>query len=126
MDTSKTVDVSPAEWDRVQRRVAIRQQLKTEFNRQNYNPYRYVYRVELLDPAIQRFMAARASRYEYWKPTWKGFWGFMGLQIFPILFYSMYLTWEQRTKEMKYRSGEISYRDRKGKHVFVPDHVLVP
>ena len=123
-DTSKTIDVSAAEFDRIQRRAAIRSDLKAEFNRQLYNPYRKVYRVDFHDPAIERFMAARSACAEYWKPTWKSFWTFVGLQLVPIGLYSWWLTIEARDRENKFRSGEIDPRARGWKHNEVPDNLV--
>ena len=48
MAFEKTVDVSPEELDRIQRRAAIRSKLRNEFNRICYNPYRQIYRIELV------------------------------------------------------------------------------
>lgn len=33
-------------------------------------------------------MAAHKSRYDYWKPTWKQFFFFFGVQILPILLFA--------------------------------------
>jgi hypothetical protein len=122
-DTNKTVDVSAAEFDRIQRRAAMRAELKAEFNRQEYNPYRMAYRVEFHDPAVERFMAARVHMFDYWKPTWKSFWGFVAVNIAPIGIYAAYLTIEGRDRETKFRSGEIDPRARGWKTNYVPDNL---
>ncbi|CAG2180789.1 unnamed protein product, partial [Oppiella nova] len=75
---------SAAEMDRIRRRHEIRRRLKTEYNRLNYNPYKCAAHVEILDPSVQRFMAMRASMYQYWKPSWGSFAAFMGTAILPI------------------------------------------
>ena len=41
-------NASPEELDRIKRRNEIRQRLKSEFNKEFYNPLRLTYRVELV------------------------------------------------------------------------------
>jgi hypothetical protein len=43
-----TNDISPIELDKINRRAAIRKELKAEFNRKMYNPYRQIYRIEMV------------------------------------------------------------------------------
>lgn len=52
MPLGETIDYSPEELDRIRRRQEIRRNLKAEFNRQAYNPYRQVYRVELVSRCV--------------------------------------------------------------------------
>ena len=48
IDAGRVLDYSPEQLDRIRRRQDIRRELKDEFNRQCYNPYRNVYRIELV------------------------------------------------------------------------------
>lgn len=48
IDAGRVIDYSPDELDRIRRRQEIRRELKDEFNRQCYNPYRNVFRIELV------------------------------------------------------------------------------
>ena len=48
LDTSRTVDISFEELDKIKRRADIRRNLQNEFNRVIYNPYRQVYRVHFV------------------------------------------------------------------------------
>lgn len=77
-----------------------------------------------MDPAVQRFMAARASHYDYWRPTWKSFWFFIGVQIVPMIGYSYMLAYEAKTKETAYREGRVPAKDRLYKHIFVSDNLI--
>jgi hypothetical protein len=117
------VDVSPAELDRVARRAAIRANLKNEFNRKHYNPYRYIYHVDMNDPAVSRFMAAKVSRYDYWKPTWKSFFGWAGMTIVPVIAYGYYLKCARDEQERLYRSGAVATKDRTYKWTWVSSQI---
>jgi hypothetical protein len=111
-------DVSAAEMDRMKRRAEIRTKLQAEFNRMTYNPYRMVHRIEMLDPAVQRFMAAHVARFDYWKPDWKSFWIYLGTHFVPIALFAWVLGNDKTQFERKCRTGEISYHDREFKFGF--------
>lgn len=42
------------------------------------------------DPAVERAMAARAHRYEFVKPTWRGFLVYVGITFVPMVVLSYY------------------------------------
>jgi len=110
-------DASAVEADKVRRRNQIRRQLKNEFNRLHYNPYKLASHVEILDPAIQRYMAMRASMYDYWKPSWRSFFTYFGLTFLPVFGFGYILMVRKRNFDMKCRTGEIPYELRKHKMV---------
>jgi len=104
---------SPQEMDKIRRRKEIRQRLKAEYNRLNYNPYKLAAHVEILDPSIQRFMAMKATTYQYWQPTWRSFGLFASTTIIPIFLFGYYVNWQRNRFDQKCRSGEIPYEKRR-------------
>jgi len=107
----------------MRRRAQIRADLKKTFNQTFYNPYRQIYHVDFSDPAVERFMAAQTSRYDYWKPTWEGFFLFFFLQLFPILALGYYLKVTKGEFERKCRSGEITFHDRPYRRGYVSGEI---
>ncbi|RWS04515.1 hypothetical protein B4U79_04276 [Dinothrombium tinctorium] len=105
-------DLSPYELDKIRRRREIRERLRHEFNKKYFNPYNSAYRVVPTDPMVQRFMAARVSFYDYWKPSWRSFFQWFGLQVAPVIVFTVLVTYERKNREKKYKSGEISYEER--------------
>ncbi|KAI1294700.1 hypothetical protein HDE_05946 [Halotydeus destructor] len=118
------IDVSPDELDRMRRRREIRQRLQAEFNRKYYNPLKAVYNTDLMDPAVQRLMAARTARYEHWKPSWKSFAVYFSCTFLPIIVYAKYLFYARGEKEKLYRAGLIPAKDRSAKWVWVNSNDL--
>ena len=87
-------------------------------------------------------MAARASRYEFTKPTWKSFFLYFGVILPPMVFVGWYMDRErvgppvclsrslpltpicpQVKKERLYRSGLIPYEMQHNKAQRVPGNV---
>lgn len=69
------------------------------------------------DPAIQRFMAMRFTTFEHFKPNPKT--SFYGLAIIgiPLTVFAYFLKKSRDEKEYEYRTGQVSYRDRKFKFI---------
>ncbi|KAI2805681.1 hypothetical protein RDWZM_008872 [Blomia tropicalis] len=103
---------SPEELDRIKRRREIRMRLQHEFNRVAYSPYRMAHHVEVLDPAVSRYTAMRASIYEYWKPNWSNFWKFAFLTHIPIALLSYRLYTKMVKVDEDCKSGKIPYEKR--------------
>jgi len=57
----------------------------------------------------------RASRWEYFVPTWGEFWVWLATVIAPIFIFAEVLKWDRTRKEKLYRTGAIPYADRKVK-----------
>jgi len=59
-------------------------------------------------------MAAKAQgpRYSHWKPSWSGFFQWIGFVIFPIVGFAQFLKYDKREFERQCRSGEIPYSER--------------
>ncbi|CAL4243392.1 unnamed protein product, partial [Meganyctiphanes norvegica] len=64
------------------------------------------------DPAVQRFMSMRATRFEHFKPTPKSsLLGFVMLVV-PIVGYGWWMKTSRDDFEQKCRTGQIAYKDR--------------
>ncbi|CAG2106752.1 unnamed protein product [Medioppia subpectinata] len=103
---------SAQEIERIQRRAQIRRNLKSEFNRIYYNPYKAAAHVEMLDPAVQRFMAMRATYWQYWKPSWRSFANFFVASFLPIWGWGYFINYKRREFDAKCRTGEIRVHQR--------------
>lgn len=54
----------------------------------------------------------RVSHYDHFKPNFKTFRiGFLTV-VAPIIFFALAFKWERDTKEAKYRTGQVAYKDR--------------
>ncbi|KAF2365988.1 NADH:ubiquinone oxidoreductase subunit NDUFB4 [Trinorchestia longiramus] len=96
----------------IEKRAKMKANLKAQFIRQQYNPYRFINGNEpIFDPAVQRWMSMRACTQDFFKATPKT--SYLGLlNILPVAVLT-YIVHNLRAKnENMYRSGEISYRDR--------------
>ncbi|XP_018010471.1 uncharacterized protein LOC108667883 [Hyalella azteca] len=99
----------------IAKRARMKAALKAQFIKQQYNPYRFINGNEpIFDPAIQRWMAMKATTNEFFRPTPKtSLIGFLNVVPIGILFYFLYTS--RLEKERIYRSGQMSYRDRRFK-----------
>ena len=67
----------------------------------------------VFDPQIQRWAAARASYYEYFKPTAKNFRFLVVGLLIPVAGFMKLYWYENDWKEEQFTSGTIAYQDRK-------------
>lgn len=66
----------------------------------------------LFDPALQRFMSARASSYEYFKPTGANSLKAFALSVLPVAILT-YVVYKDRTAFWeKCKTGQIPYEKR--------------
>ncbi|GAB6032816.1 hypothetical protein CHUAL_012018 [Chamberlinius hualienensis] len=112
--TDGQYDLSAKEKELVLKRAALKESLKAEFlkkltNPQRYGPHEAGY---LFDPAIQRFMSMKATRYTYFQPTIKGFFIYAGMVLVPIIGLTYYFNKTRNDFDARCRRGEIPYRDR--------------
>ncbi|XP_015512079.1 NADH dehydrogenase [ubiquinone] 1 beta subcomplex subunit 4 [Neodiprion pinetum] len=118
MTTNKNnYDISPEQLRLEIKRNARRNELRQELQKIAGNPYRAGTGEggAPFDAGLQRFMAARAKTYEYFRPTLKG-----GLQYYaaiwtPILFFTWLVKRDRDRKEHRFRTGQVSYADREFK-----------
>ncbi|KAH9424636.1 NADH dehydrogenase (ubiquinone) B15 subunit [Dermatophagoides pteronyssinus] len=111
-DGKKQFWESPEEMQKIMKRREIRQRLQQEFNRVFYNPYRLSHHIEMMDPAVSRYSAMRASIYEHWKPNWRGFWKWSFLSYIPITLMAYRLAIYMREVDADCRTGVIPYEKR--------------
>lgn len=69
------------------------------------------------DQGLQRFQAARVTQYDHFKPNFKTARKGFFLVLFPIVAYAYMLKKERSGREHLYRTGQVSYRDRKFKFI---------
>jgi len=111
------VDLGPTSPSAVAERAAIKAAIKKEFQKQVTNPHRHASGEggALFDPAVQRFMSMKATRYDHFKPTPKSsLLGFVMLVV-PIVGYGWWMKTDREKLEHKYRTGQIAYKDREFK-----------
>lgn len=54
----------------------------------------------------------RVSHYDHFKPTFKSFkTGFL-IVVAPILFFAMAFKYERESREVKFKTGQVAYKDR--------------
>lgn len=54
----------------------------------------------------------RVSHYDHFKPTFKSFkTGFL-IVVAPILFFAMAFKYERESREAKFKTGQVAYKDR--------------
>ncbi|KAK8741091.1 hypothetical protein OTU49_002492 [Cherax quadricarinatus] len=112
-------DRGPTSVQAIKERAAIRAALKREFQKQVNNPYRHASGEGgyLFDPAMQRFMAMKATQYDHFKPTPRtSLLGFTMIVV-PFVGYAWLLKKDKEKFEHKCRTGQLSYADREFKFV---------
>ncbi|CRK99831.1 CLUMA_CG013139, isoform A [Clunio marinus] len=89
-------------------------ELRNEYLKQINNPYRHMTAEggHVFDPAIYRFHAMRVSHYDHFKPNFKTFRIGFGLVVLPILLSAWAFKYERETREEKFRTGQVAYKDR--------------
>ncbi|KAK2715143.1 uncharacterized protein LOC136041063 isoform X2 [Artemia franciscana] len=96
-----------------QERKRIRDALKLQYQREIYHPEGINNTGAKFDPAVQRFMAMRATSYERFKPTSRRSLLFLfGVYIIPIWSVVYFMDKRLERKESILSSGKVSYRDR--------------
>ncbi|XP_059166397.1 uncharacterized protein LOC131948737 [Physella acuta] len=115
-DPWKMYDATPDELRAIKERAKARENRKAEWMKKHSNPFRAAGGSGfLLDPAVQRFIALKATQNERFKYTFSSFGIACLLFVFPVslLTYTAYQNHVE--KERKYRNGEVMYKDRKDK-----------
>ncbi|XP_065337089.1 uncharacterized protein ND-B15 [Cloeon dipterum] len=112
-------DLSAKEMALLKQKIQRTAELKQQYLKQVHNPYRHASGEGgfVFDPAVARYQALRAGGYERFKPTWRNGLGAFGVVIFPMLVYGYFLHKERSEKEHRFRTGQVSYRDRLFKFV---------
>jgi len=112
-DPRTTYDVSEKELNLMKKRADMRSQLKAYWNKEFSNPHLRQFGGYVFDPQIQRWAAARASYYEYFKPTAKNFRFLIVTLLIPVAGFMKLYHYENDWKEEQFTSGTIAYQDRK-------------
>ncbi|XP_053202746.1 uncharacterized protein LOC128387565 [Panonychus citri] len=112
-NSSKMFDEAPEELEKMKRRNEIRQKLKLDFNRFQYNPYSSAYGIAYVDPQFERFNSAKYFRLDYWKPTLATFIVFAGTIFFPYFLLVRFDMDQEEYYWEKTQSGELNYHNRK-------------
>jgi len=111
-DPRTTYDVSEKEMGLMKKRAEMRAQLKAYWIKEFNNPHTRQHGGFVFDPQIQRWAAAKASYYEYFKPDKRATrFLFLGI-IFPVWGMHKLYCWERDFKEEQYTSGTVAYQDR--------------
>ncbi|XP_063603959.1 NADH dehydrogenase [ubiquinone] 1 beta subcomplex subunit 4-like [Penaeus indicus] len=103
--------------DAAKERAAVRAAIKKEFQKQITNPHRHGSGEGgvLFDPAVQRFMSMRATRYDHFKPSPRSSLIGVAMLAIPILGYGWWMKTSRENFEAKCRTGQVAYADREFK-----------
>lgn len=67
------------------------------------------------DPNFQRFHSMRVSYTEHFKPNWQSFKAGAYFVLLPIIGFAELVRYTKNKEENSYRTGQISYKDRRNK-----------
>ncbi|KAH9493102.1 hypothetical protein Btru_022314 [Bulinus truncatus] len=112
-DPWKMYDATPEELKAVRERAKLRQSLKAEWIKKSTDPWKGRESGGFLfDPAVQRFIALKATQAERFKGSFKSAAMACLMFVVPVglLYYSAVKN--KADKERKYRNGEVMYKDR--------------
>ncbi|XP_066993385.1 NADH dehydrogenase [ubiquinone] 1 beta subcomplex subunit 4 [Anabrus simplex] len=111
-------DVSAAKRRLLEDKAKQRAILRQEYIKQITNPHRHATGEGgvIFDTGIQRFMSMTVSGYDHFKPTPRSTaWGL--IIVAPIVLYAWWLKSSRDAQEKLYRTGQVSYRDRRFKFI---------
>ncbi|CAL1543057.1 unnamed protein product [Lymnaea stagnalis] len=112
-DPWKMFDVKPEELRAIKERAKMRQALKAEWNKKLTNPWKGTHSGGyLFDPAVQRFMAMKATQAERFKGTLKSAAIAFSMLVLPVWFLTHQAIKKRDYDEKRYRNGEVMYKDR--------------
>lgn len=69
------------------------------------------------DPALQRWHAMRVSHFEHFKPTGNALRTGLLCVVAPIVLYTWWLKSDRDRRELAFRTGQVSYKDRQFKFI---------
>ncbi|XP_037029735.1 uncharacterized protein LOC119069717 [Bradysia coprophila] len=98
--------------EKAKRRAALR----SEFLKQTSNPFRHGEGGHLFDSALLRHQSMRISAVDYFRPTTKSLRSLL-LVVVPMLTYGYWIKSDRDRREQEYRTGQISYKDRRFKFI---------
>ncbi|XP_055711565.1 uncharacterized protein LOC129806812 [Phlebotomus papatasi] len=110
-------DIDAKTRERLLDRQKFRMTMREEFIKQLTNPHRVQGGGTVFDQGLQRFQAARVTQYDHFKPNFKTARKGFFVVLFPIVAYAYMLKKERSGREHLYRTGQVSYRDRKFKFI---------
>lgn len=77
----------------------------------------FFFRPVQFDPATQRYQAMRISHYEHFKPTGLSLRTGLFVVVLPIVLYTWWMKSDRDRRELRFRSGEVAYKDRQFKFI---------
>ncbi|VVC88056.1 unnamed protein product [Leptidea sinapis] len=105
--------ISEAEYAVIQKQAARRAEMRREFLKQRTNPFKHSTQSGyVFDEGLQRFMSMKATQYEFFKPSRSSAIFGITAVLVPMFVYGYAIYKERSTREHKYRTGEIRYRER--------------
>ncbi|OQV12251.1 hypothetical protein BV898_13446 [Hypsibius exemplaris] len=109
-----TYNLSEGELQLVKERAQRRVQMKAEYQRLIFNPYRHMSGDggQPFDPLMQRFSSTRADYYHYFKPNRWNFMFLFAVWLGPVAGLSLYLQKRKWSFDEKCRKAEIPWRYR--------------
>ncbi|KAK7107011.1 NADH dehydrogenase [ubiquinone] 1 beta subcomplex subunit 4-like [Littorina saxatilis] len=112
-DPWKMYDISQEEMRAIRERGKMREALKTEWQKKVTDPHRGAHNGgTIFDPAIQRFMAMRATNFDHFKVTPKTTWLGFAFVVIPVGLMTYFTIRDKNIREAQFRAGEVKYKDR--------------
>lgn len=111
-DPKQTYDVTSHELKLMEKRSAMRSQLKAHWMKESTNPHIRQFGGHVFDPQVQRWQAAKATGLDHFKPTLKTTKSLFGLVILPMILCGKLYYWEHNWREEQHRSGTIAYQHK--------------
>ncbi|KAL7289606.1 hypothetical protein TKK_0016462 [Trichogramma kaykai] len=115
MSANKIYDVTAKQREVIEWKAQRRIELREQYLRERHNPNAPA--GHLFDPAIQRHYTLKQSLEHLFKPNVKNFCAFVGFTFLPLGLLCWRVKKYRDAKEHKYRTGQVSYKDRDWKFV---------
>ncbi|KAK7493074.1 hypothetical protein BaRGS_00015595 [Batillaria attramentaria] len=112
-DPWKMYDMSKHELRAIKERAKMRDQMKADWQKKVTDPFRGTHDGgHIFDPAVQRFMAMRATNFDHFKVTPKTTYYGLLFVVIPVGLMTYLTLKEKDEREAKFRAGEVPYKDR--------------
>merc|ERR1711963_343007 len=112
-DPWKMYDISKDEMRAIRERAKMREALKLDWQKKVTDPTRGAHDGGyIFDPAVQRFMAMRATNFDHFKVTPKTSWLGFAFVVLPIGLISYFTIRDKEEREARFRAGDVKYKDR--------------
>ncbi|XP_005109486.1 uncharacterized protein LOC101850443 [Aplysia californica] len=112
-------DATPEELRAIKERGKMRQALRSEWTKKFTNPWKSSHDGGFLfDPAVQRFIALKATQAERFKGTFRSAVVSSILFVLPVAILSYSTISKKEEREKRFRNGEVMYKDRESKFFY--------